>query len=108
MDATSALAAFRAGDFELALSETRKQTSTGDHQSSVTLIVKAMAEEMLGLRMDAENSLLEAETLIPSELRTLGTNNYTGIACGSDFNLDTDWLGRGNPPSRSRDPDSRE
>lgn len=90
--ATSALAAYRAGDLELALSETRKQTSTGDHQSSVTLLVKAMAEEMLGRRMDAENSLLEAETLIPSELRTLGTNNYTGLLPVPISTVDTDGL----------------
>ncbi|MBL8817451.1 MAG: protein kinase [Planctomyces sp.] len=90
--ATSMLAAYRAGQWELVLSESQKQTKFSGYTGALSLVVRSMAEEKLGQHEKALESLENAEKLIPTELRTLGTAEYTGPLPVAATTVHVDWL----------------
>ena len=59
---------------------------------ALALVVRAMSEEKLGQHEQAEKTLIEAEALIPAELRTLGTADYHGPLPVPAASISHDWL----------------
>ena len=90
--AVSALAAYRAGDWELVLGESQKITTFSDYTDAMRLVARAMAEEQLGQHEQALKSLAQAEPLFPMDLRTLGTAEYAGPLSVPDSVIQVDWL----------------
>lgn len=90
--ATSALAAYRAGDWDLVQRESKRQMSLSSYTGALLLVVRAMAEEQLGQHEPALQSLAQAESLMPQELSTLGTADYSGPLPVHDSVVHVDWL----------------
>jgi hypothetical protein len=51
-----------------------------------------MAEHQLGQTEEAEKTLQQGESLIPNELRTLGTDGYSGLLPVPTAKVVPDWL----------------
>ncbi len=86
------LIAYRQGLFEEAVDWSKKNTEPTEEWGALALVVRAMAERQLGQRDEANKTLAQAEALIPMELRTLGTEGYTGLMPASAKNTQSDWL----------------
>ncbi len=90
--AGSALAAYRAGEWELVLRESQKRTTFSGNTGAMLLVIRALAEEKLGQHEPALKSLQQAETIIPAELRTLGTAAHPGPLPVAASTVQVDWL----------------
>ena len=90
--ATNTLILYRAGQFAAAIEETKKIPSLKNVVGSLALVVRAMSEEKLGQHEAALMTLKEVETMIPAELRTLGTPEYRGRMPVPFDTVSSDWL----------------
>lgn len=90
--ACCALISFREGNHEEAIAWTKKSSSLEGQTGALALVVRAMAEQQLGQADTARNTLAQAETLIPADLRTLGTDNYSGPLPVAPSVVAHDWL----------------
>jgi hypothetical protein len=90
--ACCALVAYRQGKAEEAIAWTEKPPPLTTHRRALALVVRAMAEHQLGRADQARQTLLEAEALIPVELRTLGAENYQGPVPAPPDKVAHDWL----------------
>lgn len=91
-EACCALIAYREGTFEFAVEWTNRLDSLTSQPGTLALLVRAMAEQKLGQHDGALRSLAQAESQIPSELRTLGTPQYTGPLPVPEEIVAHDWL----------------
>lgn len=91
-EACCALIAYREGTFEVAVEWANRPDSLTSQPGTLALLVRAMAEQKLGQHDDALRSLAQAESQIPSELRTLGTPLYTGPLPVPAEIVAHDWL----------------
>ena len=88
------LAAYRAGAWETAANLCEKSLEISLRQgadSSLALLVLAMARHKEGKRELAENLLAEATDLIPAELATLGTKEHLSALPAGQLVAHHDW-----------------
>jgi hypothetical protein len=64
------LVSYRESNYEEAIAWTKKHPNLTGHSGALALVVRAMAEQQLGQADAARNTLAQAETLIPAELRS--------------------------------------
>ena len=90
--ACCALVSYRESNYEEAIAWTKKHPNLTGHSGALALVVRAMAEQQLGQADAARNTLAQAETLIPADLRTLGTKGYSGPLPVAPTVVAHDWL----------------
>lgn len=90
--ATSALAAYRAGNSQDAMHSAEQVDKKNTQATAMTLAVCAMAEHDLGHTEEARQTLATACALIPAELQTLGTDAYGGPLPVATETISHDWL----------------
>jgi WD40 repeat protein/serine/threonine protein kinase len=90
--ACCALISYREGRPSDAIDWTKRMPNFTSQPGTLALIVRAMAEEKLGQHEQAIQSLLGAESQIPSALRTLGMNDHTRPIVASSTTVGHDWL----------------
>jgi len=92
--AARGLAAYRAGDYPEAVRWSSKvEASAYDGRCGVlALLIRALAEHQLRRPDEARRAFLEAATLVPGELRTLGPGDPTGQRPVGSSVVHHDWL----------------
>ena len=90
--ATCALISYREGNYEESIAWTKKLPNLTGHSGTLALVVRAMAEHQLGQADQSRKTLAQVETLIPIELRTVGTPEYIGPLPVPRANAHHDWL----------------
>jgi hypothetical protein len=90
--ACCALISYREGDNAKAIEWTKESTDITTHAGALALVVRALAQQQLGQVEQARETLTQAETVIPSELRGLGSKGYTGMLPVSPGSVSHDWL----------------
>lgn len=86
------LISYREGRPDEAIAWVKKMPTLTSMSGSLALTVRALAEHDLGKKEEAAKSLAAAEALIPIELRTLGTDAYTGPLPVPTAVISPDWL----------------
>lgn len=89
--ASCALVSYREGNFDDAIRWTTKPPTPQGQPKALAIVVRAMAEHRLGRREQARRWLTEAETMIPAELRTLGSDDYSGPLPAPDVSISENW-----------------
>ena len=79
------MVSYRESNYEEAIAWTKKHPNLTGHSGALALVVRAMADA-------ARNTLTQAETLIPAELRTLGAEGYSGPLPVAPTVVAHDWL----------------
>lgn len=86
------LISYREGKPAEALAWVKKMPPLNAISVAIALTVRALAEFELGKKEEAAKSLAAAQALIPIELRTLGTDAYTGSLPVPQDVINPDWL----------------
>ena len=90
--ASCGLLSDREGNPEEAINWTGPREGSLSRAESLRLVVRAVAEQHLGRTEKARETLAQAESLMPAELRTLGTDDYTGPLPVQRSTVEHDWL----------------
>lgn len=89
---SSALASYREGEFDEAITWAEKHPDNKGVHGALALVVRAMAEHQLGQHDQSQQTLAEAEALIPKSLRTLGTPDIPPQRPAPADDIASDWL----------------
>jgi tetratricopeptide (TPR) repeat protein len=90
--ACCALIAYREGNYEKSVDWTKEMPEFKTQSGALALVVRALAEQRLGQVDQARETLAQAETVIPPELRGLGAEGYVGPLPASPGSVGHDWL----------------
>ncbi|MFN9719427.1 MAG: protein kinase domain-containing protein [Planctomycetota bacterium] len=89
---SSALASYREGKFDEAITWVAKEPDHIQHSGALALVVRAMAEHQLGQHDQARQTLDEVEALIPKSLRNVGAPQSLPERPTPADDIASDWL----------------
>lgn len=90
--ACCALISYREGEPQKAIEWAAKAGPLTAQPGTLAAVVRAMAEHQLGQTDKAHETLSQVAVVIPVELRTLGTQAYTGTIPVQSSTVDSNWM----------------